>query len=74
MTLSEALQEYDNRDFTVIEYRTYKNTDSDYLDVTMGFAKYKNKMLQSLDGNKHHLSDEILKHKLFRDDWLIVWY
>ena len=74
MTLSEVLQEYDNRDFMVIEYRTYRTIDSDDVDVTMGFATYKNKMLQSLDGNPHHLSDEIIKHNIYKDDWLLVWY
>ena len=72
-TLSDVLKEYD-QDFTVIEYRKMNNTDPNDVGTTTGFARYKNKMLQSLDTNSHHLSDEVKRHKLFRDDWLIVWY
>ena len=50
------------------------NTDPNDVGTTTGFARYKNKMLQSLDTNSHHLSDEVKRHKLFRDDWLIIWY
>ena len=73
MSLSEVLNEY-NRDFVVIEYRQIRSIDSDDVGLTTGFARYKNKMLQSLDDAPHHLSDEIKNHELFRDDWLIVWY
>ena len=73
MTLSEVLKKYDNKDFTAIEYRHIISIDSDDVDVLYGFAIYKNKMLMSADGDDYHLSDTILKHELYKDDWLVVW-
>lgn len=73
MTLSDVLKEYGNRDFNVIEYRKVWSVDSDDVDGLDGMAQYKNKMLISLDGGSYYLKDEIQKHKLFRDDWLVVW-
>lgn len=73
MTLSEVLKEFDNRDFSLIEYRTITSIDSDDVDILTGTAAYKNKMLMSLDGDSYHLSDKISKYELYRDDWLVVW-
>ena len=73
MTLSDVLKEYGNRDFNVIEYRKTWSVDSDDVDGLDGMAQYKNKMLISLDDGEYYFMDEISKHKLFRDDWLIVW-
>lgn len=73
MTLSEVLKEYNNKDFDVIEYRHIKSIDSDDVDVLYGFAAYKNKMLMSVDGNNYHLSDNIIRHELYKNNWLVVW-
>ena len=73
MTLSDVLRKYDNRDFDAIEYRHIKSVDSDDVDVLCGFAAYKNKMLMSVDGDTYHLSDQILKHELYKSNWLVVW-
>lgn len=73
MTLSDVLRKYDNRDFDAIEYRHIKSIDSDDVDVLCGFAAYKNKMLMSVDGDTYHLSDQILKHELYKSNWLVVW-
>lgn len=73
MTLSDVLKEYNNRDFNAIEYRTIASIDSDDVDLFIGMAAYKNKMLVSLDGDSYSLNDQIVKHELFRDDWLVVY-
>lgn len=73
MTLSDVLRKYDNRDFDAIEYRHIKSIDSDDVDVLCGFATYRNKMLMSVDGDTYHLSDQILKHELYKSNWLVVW-
>ena len=73
MTLSEVLKQYDNRNFDAIEYRHIKSIDSDDVDMLCGFAAYKNKMLASVDGDSYHLSDQILKHELYKPNWLVVW-
>lgn len=73
MTLSEVLKQYDNRNFDAIEYRHIKSIDSDDVDMLCGFAAYKNKMLVSVDGDSYHLSDQILKHELYKSNWLVVW-
>lgn len=67
MTLSEVLKKYDNRDFSVIEYRSSEK------DILVGMAAYKNKMLVSLDGDSYHLNDEIERYTLYKNDWLVVW-
>ena len=72
-TLSEILKKYDNRNFKCIEYRTFTTVDGKATDTLIGMAAYKNKMLISLDGDSYHLNDQIAKHELFQDDWLIVW-
>lgn len=72
MTLSDVLKEFD-RDFNVIEVRKIYSIDSDDVDGLIGMAAYRNKMLISLDGGKYHLNDQISKHELVRDDWLVVW-
>lgn len=74
MTLSDVLKQYDNRDFSVIEYRAITTIQEKDTDVLGGMAAYKNKMLLSLDGDSYHLNDEIVKHELYRDDWLVVYY
>lgn len=73
MTLSDVLKKYNNRDFDAIEYRHIKSIDSDDVDVLYGFAAYKNKMLMSVDGDSYHLSDNILKYELYKENWLVVW-
>lgn len=73
MTLSEVLKKFDNRDFDAIEYRHVKSIDSNDVDVLYGFAAYKNKMLVSVDGDSYHLSDNIIKYELYKDNWLVVW-
>lgn len=73
MTLSDVLKQYGNRDFTAIEYRHVKSIDSDDVDILYGFAAYKNKMLMSVDGDSYHLSDNIIRHELYKDNWLVVW-
>lgn len=73
MTLSDVLKTYDNKDFDVIEYRCIKSIDGDDVDYLCGFATYKNRMLQSVDGDEYHLSDPIRKHEIYKDKWLVVW-
>lgn len=73
MTLSEVLKQFNNRDFNAIEYRTIVSIDSDDVDLFIGMAAYKNKMLKSLDGDCYSLNDQIVKYELFRDDWLVVY-
>ena len=73
MTLSDVLKQYDNKDFSVIEYRAITTIQEKDTDVLGGMAAYKNKMLLSLDGDSYHLNDEIVKHKLYREDWLVVY-
>lgn len=73
MTLSDVLKQYNNQDFEVIEYRHIKSIDSDDVEILYGFATYKNKMLMSVDGDSYHLSDNVLKHQLYKDNWLVVW-
>lgn len=73
MTLSEVLKLYDNRNFDAIEYRHVKSIDSDDVDILYGFAAYRNKMLVSVDGDSYHLSDQIIKHELYKPNWLVVW-
>lgn len=73
MTLSDVLKQYGNRDFSVIEYRAITTIQEKDTDVLGGMAAYKNKMLLSLDGDSYHLNDEIIKHKLYRNDWLVVY-
>lgn len=73
MTLSDVLKLYDNRNFDAIEYRHIKSIDSDDVDVLYGFAAYKNKMLISVDGDSYHLSDQVIKHELYKPNWLVVW-
>ena len=72
MTLSEVLRLY-NKEFDVIEYRKIISVDSDDVDVLSGMASYKNKMLISLDGDTYSLNDEIIKHELYKNNWLVVW-
>lgn len=72
MTLSDVLEKYGNKD-CVIEYRETISVDSDDVDVLSGMAQYKNKMLVSLDGDTYHLNDQIIKHELYKDDWIVVW-
>lgn len=73
MTLSEVLKQYNNKDFDAIEYRYMTTDDSNSVDNLAGFAAYKNKMLISLDGDTYHLSDNIIKHELYQENWLVVW-
>ena len=73
MTLSEVLKQYNNKDFDAIEYRYMTTDDSSRVDNLAGFAAYKNKMLISLDGDTYHLSDNIIKHELYQENWLVVW-
>lgn len=73
MTLSEVLKQYNNKDFDAIEYRYMTADDSSSVDNLAGFAAYKNKMLISLDGDTYHLSDNIIKHGLYQENWLVVW-
>ena len=73
MTLSDVLKLYDNRNFDAIEYRHIKSVDSDDVDVLYGFAAYKNKMLISVDGDSYHLSDQVIKHELYKPNWLVVY-
>lgn len=73
MILSDVLKLYDNKDFDAIEYRHIKSVDSDDVDVLYGFAAYKNKMLISVDGDSYHLSDQVIKHELYKPNWLVVW-
>lgn len=73
MTLSEVLKKFNNRDFNAIEYRTIASIDSDDVDLFIGMAAYKNKMLKSLDGDYYSLNDQIVKYELFQDDWLVVY-
>lgn len=74
MTLGDVLQEYDNRDFTIIEYRVIISIDSDDVDGIAGFCSYLNNELITLDNDTYSLDDEIVKHELYKDDWLVVWY
>ena len=74
MTLSEVLKQYGNRDFPVIEYRAITSIGDKDVDALGGMAAYRDKILFSLDGDSYHLNDEIVKHKLYRDDWLVVYY
>lgn len=73
MKLSEVLKKFQNRDFDVIEYRTINSIDSKDVNVWGGMAQYKNKMLISLDGDTYHLSDEVVKYELYKDNWLVVY-
>lgn len=73
MTLSDVLKLYDNRNFDAIEYRHIKSVDSNDVDVLYGFAAYKNKMLISVDGDSYHLSDQVIKHELYKPNWLVVY-
>lgn len=73
MTLSEVLKSYGNKDFDAIEYRHIRSIDSDDVDTLCGFAAYKNKMLMSVDGDDYHLNDNIIRHELYKENWLIVW-
>lgn len=73
MTLSDVLKLYDNRNFDAIEYRHIKSVDSNDVDFLYGFAAYKNKMLISVDGDSYHLSDQVIKHELYKPNWLVVW-
>lgn len=73
MTLSDVLKLYDNRNFDAIEYRHIKSVDSDDVDILYGFAAYKNKMLISVDGDSYHLSDQVIKHELYKPNWLVVY-
>lgn len=73
MILSDVLKLYGNRNFDAIEYRHIKSVDSDDVDVLYGFAAYKNKMLISVDGDSYHLNDQVIKHELYKPNWLVVW-
>lgn len=73
MTLKEVLKQYNNKDFDVIEYRTIHSINSNSADVWGGMAQYKNKMLISLDGDTYRLNDEVIKHELYKDNWLVVY-
>ncbi len=73
MTLGEILKEYDNRDFSVIEYRSIISVDSDDVDTLYGFCCYKNGELLNVDGDNYSLDDEIVNHELYKNDWLVVW-
>lgn len=73
MTLSDVLKLYDNRNFDAIEYRHIKSVDSNDVDFLYGFAAYKNKMLISVDGDSYHLSDQVIKHELYKPNWLVVY-
>ena len=73
MRLKDVLNEFCNRDFPVIEYRSVRSIDSDDVDYVIGFCKYINCGLVSIDGDSYSLNDPVVKYELFRDDWLIVW-
>ena len=67
MILKDVLNQLDNRNFPVIEYRSGNG------DYAVGFCKYINKGLVSVDGDSYSLNDNITKYELYRDDWLVVW-
>lgn len=73
MRLKDVLNEFCNRDFQVIEYRSIRSIDSDDVDYLIGFCKYINCGLISVDGDSYSLNDPVAKYELYRDDWLIVW-
>lgn len=73
MRLEEVLQEYDNHDFNVIEYRTIISIDSDDVDELVGFCCYKNGELITLDNDTYSLDDVVVRHELYKEDWLVVW-
>ncbi len=73
MTLRDVLKKFDNKNFKVIEYRAIVPAGNSNEEILVGMAAYKNKMLQSLDGDSYHLSDEIVRYELYQDDWLVVW-
>lgn len=72
MKLKDILQEY-NRDFSVIEYRAIISIDSDDVDGLLGFCCYKNGEVITLDNDTYSEDDKIIKHELYKDDWLVVW-
>lgn len=72
MKLKDILQDY-NQDFAVIEYRNVISIDSDDVDALEGFCCYKNNELITLDGDTYSEDDEIIKHELYKSDWLVVW-
>ena len=73
MRLKDVLNEFCNRDFQVIEYRSVRSIDSDDVDYLIGFCKYINCGLVSVDGDSYSLNDPVAKYELYRDDWLVVW-
>lgn len=73
MRLKDVLNEFCNRDFQVIEYRSVRSIDSDDVDYLIGFCKYINHGLVSVDGDSYSLNDQVEKYDLYRDDWLVVW-
>lgn len=73
MTLRDIIQECDNRDFAVIEYREIISIDSDDVDTVIGFCCFKEGTLLTLDNDTYSLDDEIVKWELYKDDWLVVW-
>lgn len=73
MILKDILKKFDYKDFTTIEYRKIISIDSDDVDVLVGHATFVDGVLSPLDYDNYSLEDEIIKYKLYRTDWLVVW-
>lgn len=74
-TLIEVLNER-NLENTDIMYRTNSPVEAEE-DMLMGYCRYENGNLISLDGDSYCLDDEIVKYEMSKDDngneYLVVW-
>ena len=74
-TLIEVLNER-NLENTDIMYRTNSPVEAEE-DMLMGYCRYENGNLTSLDGDSYCLDDEIIRHEMSKDDsdneYLVVW-
>lgn len=73
MILKDILKKFNYKDFTTIEYRKIISIDSDDVDVLVGHATFVDGVLSPLDYDNYSLEDEIIKYKLYRTNWLVVW-
>lgn len=73
MILKDILKKFNYKDFTTIEYRKIISIDSDDVDVLVGHATFVDGVLSPSDYDNYSLEDEIIKYKLYRTDWLVVW-
>lgn len=74
-TLKDILIEQNLENIDIM-YRTNSPIEAEE-DMLMGYCRYENETLISLDGDSYYFDDEVVKYEMSKDDngneYLIVW-